>query len=113
MPHTPVQVTHSPLDDTMRLLIPVGLFATLSACFFDEPCQRYADYMCDCHTETAEECRQFQAIAETADPRLQDQCEIDLAEQQQEDAINGFVCGEGPVDTFPQSPVGETGDTGA
>jgi hypothetical protein len=63
------------------------------------PCDDYVDYMCACHdADPGFDCEELELALEDADPDLQDQCEIDLAEQEADDADAGLEC--------------EVGDTG-
>jgi hypothetical protein len=69
------------------------------ACSSD-PCQEYADYMCDCHPE--EDCSDLQTIygSDKADGDLQETCASDLDAQQQEDGAESYqTTGECASDT--------------
>lgn len=85
-----------------RLLIPVALLAVLGACDTLEtnPCQRYADFLCDCYGTDSPECRDGRILAQNPTADVQDSCEIDLADAQRDTS----ECL--PADT------GDTGDTG-
>jgi len=64
------------------------------------PCDQYVDYMCACHEDDPGfDCEELSLALSDADPELQDQCEIDLAEQEADDADAGLEC--------------EVGDTGS
>jgi hypothetical protein len=75
----------------MRLFFAASLLAAGVGCELSEPCDRYVDYMCDCHV-TASECSQLRAELVGADPALQDQCAIDLSNQEAQDDDDGVVC---------------------
>lgn len=75
----------------MRIFAITALLACGVACELTEPCDRYVDYMCDCHV-SANECDQLRAQLSAADPSLQDQCDIDLSNQQAQDADDGVSC---------------------
>lgn len=64
--------------------------AALVGCDAPEPCDRYIDYMCACHSEEA--CDDASNTLAGADPDVQDQCAIDLEEQQQADDDAGLTC---------------------
>lgn len=73
------------------VLLGLGV-GVLTACE-DEPCGRYVDYMCACHDgEPGFDCAELQQVYADADPSVQDQCAIDLADQQDEDDANGVSC---------------------
>lgn len=58
-----------------------------------QPCDRYVDYMCDCHgADPGFDCEELASVFGDADPELQDQCSIDLGDQQDEDDETGHVC---------------------
>lgn len=75
----------------MRLFCVASLLVLGVACEISEPCDRYAEYMCDCHL-TASECDQLRAQVIGADPAVQDQCDIDLSNQEAQDQDDGIVC---------------------
>ena len=77
----------------MRLFFIGGALLVAADCELAEPCDRYVDYMCDCHT-SASECDQLRAQLAGSDAATQDQCEIDLANQRSEDGDNGVTCGD-------------------
>lgn len=69
-------------------------FAWLAACEPSEPCERYVDYMCDCHDgEEDVVCSEFEATYLGAGADVQDECAVLLDEQQEEDNSNGSTCG--------------------
>lgn len=80
----------------MRLFCVASLLTLGVACEFAEPCDQYVNYMCDCHV-TASECDQLRAQLSGASPDLQDQCDIDLANQEAQDADDGVVCESLPL----------------
>lgn len=80
----------------MRYGIPVlaAFVGALFAC--DEPenaCDDYVDYMCDCHADDPEfDCETLTATYANAGPDVQDQCVIDLEDQQEADEAAGLTC---------------------
>lgn len=69
------------------------------------PCQKYADYICDCHgDDPAYDCQSVQDQYSTSDPELEDACESSLADLKNEDEAAGRECSSG---------AGDTGDSGA
>jgi len=69
----------------------VGL-GTLVACDV-QPCDRYVDYICVCHDQDPEfDCQELIDVLTDADPDVQDQCAIDLSDQQAQDAADGLEC---------------------
>ena len=75
------------------VLLVVAWFAMAADCEFAEPCDEYVDYMCTCHADDPNvDCQELQTVFADADPTLQDQCQIDLAEQEQQDFDNGDEC---------------------
>jgi hypothetical protein len=75
--------------------IAVGTVA-LVGCDAPEPCDRYIDYMCACHSEEA--CSDAEDTLAGADPDVQDQCAIDLDAQQAADDQDGLTCDDAPTD---------------
>lgn len=79
----------------MRVFGFLTLAATLTgllACE-DQPCRRYVDYICECHPEDPDfDCAELENTLIGADPTIQDQCAIDLADQQAIDDENGLAC---------------------
>ncbi len=68
-------------------LLTVGVACT------PEPCGRYVDYMCACHADEPDfDCDELHRVYGEADPELQDQCAIDLADQRDEDEEAGLEC---------------------
>ena len=77
----------------LRIGFVAGLLAFGAACIEEQPCDRYVDYMCDCHaSDPGFDCEELTAVFEDADPTIQDQCSIDLGAQQDEDDETGHVC---------------------
>lgn len=90
-----------------RLFIVAAALFTMGSACQEEPCQDYVDYICDCHDgEEGFDCEELRTTLADADQDVQDQCALDLSDQQQEDEANGVDCDAGPADT------GDTGDTG-
>ncbi len=64
----------------------------LSGCFY-EPCDDYVDYLCTCHADDPQyDCEVLEASYLDAEPEIQDQCAIDLADVQEEDDDAGLEC---------------------
>jgi hypothetical protein len=78
-----------------KLFLASGGLALALACDAPSPCADYVDYMCDCHAEEVD-CASLRETYASADPAVQDQCSIDLDEQERADAAEG-VCN--PDDT--------------
>ncbi|MBN2797751.1 MAG: hypothetical protein JXX28_01270 [Deltaproteobacteria bacterium] len=87
----------------MRHSLGIALLLTLSSlggCELDQPCDAYVDYMCDCHDgEEGFDCAELSRIYAEADPDVQDQCAIDLSDQQATDENNEHQCA---TDDAPQ-----------
>jgi len=80
-------------------LVAVTLVAIGTACEEDggQPCDRYVDYMCDCHgADPGFDCEELSNVFDDADPTIQDQCSIDLGDQQDEDDETGHECEAAP-----------------
>lgn len=72
-------------------IVAVGVLS-LVACV-DEPCVGYVDYMCACHEgDEGFSCDELRQTLAGASPAVQDQCAIDLAEQQEQDAQEEIEC---------------------
>jgi hypothetical protein len=66
--------------------------AALSGCFY-EPCDDYVDYLCTCHEDDPQyDCDVLETSYLDAEPELQDQCAIDLADIQEQDEDEGLEC---------------------
>ena len=79
----------------MRITRSIGLLAvfTLGLACEVQPCDRYVNYVCDCHADDPEfDCDEISSSLTNADPAVQDQCAIDLADLQDADAEAGLVC---------------------
>lgn len=79
------------MNRTRMLLIATAL--GLAACG-DDSCDRYVDYMCDCHPES--DCEDLRKVYEDADGDLQDECAAELDDQKDED---DGECGTGGEDS--------------
>jgi len=92
-----------------RLIPPLVLLAVLGACDTIEtnPCERYADFLCDCYGDGSQECRDAQVLAQNPTADVQDACEIDLAAAQQ-DTSDCLVDDTSTVET----DASRWGDTG-
>ncbi len=72
----------------------------LSACSDEDPCERYVDYMCECHkTDPEVDCAQLRNEHENADSELQDECQVALDDQKDADSAEGRTCDETTEDT--------------
>jgi hypothetical protein len=72
----------------------VPVLGWLAACGTN-PCDDYVSYMCECHPDDEDfSCEDLRRQFEGADPELQDECTLELDEQQEEDEANGVECGE-------------------
>jgi len=71
----------------VSLLLPL----VLMACEDSEPCDRYVDYMCDCHLDAAS-CGELRNVYGDADQDLQDECHISLEEERDQDEAEGVEC---------------------
>lgn len=78
----------------MRPLISLTLLlATLTACEFENPCTRLADYVCTCHEDDPEfDCEEFQNFADAATALTYDDCVVDLVDLQDADEEEGLIC---------------------
>ena len=75
-----------------KLMMVVGLLGLGIACGA-EPCQDYVDYMCDCHGEdTGFDCNELQRVYADADASVQQQCQLELSDQQDQDDADGETC---------------------
>jgi hypothetical protein len=80
------------MSTTARIAVALFCFTALNACFY-EPCDDYVDYLCACHEDDPQyDCAVLEASYLDAEPELQDQCAIDLADVQQEDEDEGLEC---------------------
>ncbi len=64
-----------------------------AACDPSNPCDRYVDYMCECHAEVS--CDDLATTYEEADPGVQDECAVLLDQQEESDAAEGLDCSAG------------------
>ena len=88
-----------------RATILLGSLASLfmlggALCAETNPCDDYVQYMCDCHgNDEGFSCDELRTTYENADPAQQDQCSIDLDDQQQQDEQDGITCDGSSSDT--------------
>ena len=69
------------------------LLLFLFACEPAAPCDDYVDYMCTCHgDDSGVDCDALALTYAAADPDVQDECAVDLREQQQADDDAGASC---------------------
>jgi hypothetical protein len=87
-------MSHAELRRAAAALFAIsGVLATLTACDEETACDRYADYICDCHEDDSGfDCEALRALAEAPTETTIDQCAIDLADQQAADDADGAVC---------------------
>jgi hypothetical protein len=71
-------------------VLAIGLLGCEGSFLEETACDRYADYMCDCHPE--DDCAGFLDLAATADADTVDQCAADLADKRAADANEGLEC---------------------
>ena len=68
------------------------VLGALTGCFY-EPCDNYVDYICTCHEDDPQyDCETLEATYLDAEPEIQDQCAIDLADVQDQDEDEGLEC---------------------
>lgn len=79
-----------------QLMVPAAWLLVALGCEETDPCDEYVDYMCECHAnDEGFDCQALRNTYADADPAVQDQCAVALREQEDADAANGYVCGEG------------------
>lgn len=62
----------------------------------EQPCDEYIDYMCACHDgDDGQSCDDYVRIYTDAEPDVQDQCALDLEDQEDLDLANGHECQTG------------------
>lgn len=95
-----------------RLLLPVFVLAALAACDTVDrnPCDRYADFLCDCYGTSSSECSDARVLAQDPTADVQDACEIDLADAQQD---TSECLTEDTADSSDTSATAFWGDTAA
>ena len=77
----------------LLLLLPILPLAMAPSCTGTEPCDDYVDYMCACHQDDpAYDCEAIQTVYAEAGPDLQDECAIQLDDQQATDSAAGVEC---------------------
>lgn len=78
---------------SLMVMAVAGAFAMAADCELDDPCQEYVDYICTCHADDPDfDCEETRTVFSDADPNLQDQCAIELAEQEEIDQEEGLDC---------------------
>jgi hypothetical protein len=76
-----------------RLALVVTTLAICFGCEEEDPCDRYADYVCACHEgEEDFDCEALLELAEAPSQDVADQCAIDLDSQKEVDDEAGLVC---------------------
>ena len=76
---------------TFWWLVPALMMA---ACSEEDPCGDYVDYICDCHADDPDfDCEELRTTYANADAAVQDECAIQLNEQEDADADEGLECG--------------------
>lgn len=60
----------------------------------DQPCNRYVDYVCQCHPDDPDldSCEELSNALLGQGPEVQDQCSLNLRDLQQEDDEAGLAC---------------------
>ena len=77
---------------TRLLTLATLAIGALAACD-DQPCTRYVDYMCACHSgEEGFDCDELRAIYADPGADVANQCAIDLSDQQAADDEAGLAC---------------------
>ncbi len=78
----------------MQRAVLVFSFAWFGSCEPSVPCERYVDYMCDCHDgEDGVDCSEFEATYLGTEGDVQDECAVLLDAQQEADNSDGIHCG--------------------
>ena len=81
---------------TRILFVASALLFGLACSESNEPCDRYVDYMCDCHaSDDGFDCVQLSEAYDGADQQVQDECAIELDDQKQVDKAGEVACGGG------------------
>ena len=82
------------------LILAACLASSFAAGCSSNPCDEYVSYMCDCHPESDDTtCDELRTVYEDADVDLQDQCAIELDNQQEADETAGHTCGADESDS--------------
>jgi hypothetical protein len=80
------------MSNAAKCLVLVTL-AAMAGCQTNQPCDRYVDYVCNCHEGDPDyDCTELQTIYADAQPDVQDQCALDLDDLKQQDETDGYVC---------------------
>lgn len=83
---------------THRLIALCALVPSLAlfACGEKEsPCDRYVDYICECHVSDPDfSCEDLRAQYADADAALEDECSLALDDQKTADQEDGYACGD-------------------
>lgn len=83
----------------MRIAV-LALPLALAGCLTEDPCGDYVAYMCDCHVNDADvDCDELETIYGSADADLQEQCAVDLEDQQDDDDAVAYECGQDDTGT--------------
>ncbi len=70
------------------------------ACEDETPCDRYIDYMCDCHADDEGfDCQEISDSFANADNDVQDSCALTLSTQKDVDEEEGNTCESGVAAT--------------
>ena len=62
----------------------------LAAGCYEDSCEEYIQYMCDCHPD--EDCADLRNQYQNADAATQDDCALELDSQQESDDEDGLTC---------------------
>ena len=77
----------------VRMFFVACTFAVLWGCEEDNPCDRYADYICTCHADDeAFDCAALRELTVDPTQSTADACANDLFDQQTQDEEAGLVC---------------------
>ena len=78
----------------MRVACFMAVFAA-TGCEFEDPCERYVDYMCACHDgDYGDTCEDYEAtfLSGAFDVAVDNECSTRLADQRAMDDENGLDC---------------------
>lgn len=76
-----------------NILCLAGAVAALASCDTPTACADYVDYMCACHADDPGfSCADLRAAYASTTPEVEDQCTIDLEDQQAADDAAGLDC---------------------
>jgi hypothetical protein len=77
----------------MRLVAVTLTMLAMFGCDEETACDRWADYVCACKDgQDGFDCQELRDLAEGASTSVDEQCAVDLADQQQADDDAGETC---------------------